>query len=103
MCCKRALRFQLSNLFRTINSVEHWHLPVHQDDIQLDGIAVGPSRILGGTQIVECFLSVDCDVDLMPFRAKLFAQDASVDYIVFDQQNVERFVDVPWKMIFQGL
>ena len=86
---KRALLFKLAYLLRAIDAIQHRHLPVHQNNIQLLAWSLAPSPISGRFEIVESFEAMLGDEDLMFFRSKLFAQDPGVDLVVLDEEDVE--------------
>lgn len=85
MFCERALLFELSYLLRTINAVEHRHLPVHQYDIQVLARTLSPPPVSGSFEIVESFETVIGNGDMMSFRSELLTQHSCVDLVVLDK------------------
>lgn len=85
----RALLFQLSYLLGAIDTIEDWHLPIHQDDIQANTGASVVAPMLGRAQELERFHSVIRDVYFVAEPSELLGQYLLVDEIVLDQQNME--------------
>lgn len=85
MLCDRAVLFELSYLLGAVNSIEHGHLPIHQDNVQPLARSLSTFPISGRLEIIERFATMIRNKDLMTFSSKLLAQHFGIDFVVLDQ------------------